>query len=260
MEIGPHPLAHDLRGDVHHVRVAHMASIDHVGHLHPRPQLVALHHHGEDADVRGLHVLQHRVRHLGERPRRKVLQDEPVPAAAFGGQLGGQRPGDRRGGQIGDQRHLLVRLDAQAGFDGAVGAGGELGGKRRGQDRLCLGREVGVHFADGSPREAGGAAMFLLEYRESAGFRQPRRAFPPAFRLLPRGFPDHPRPPGRHLYLSQAAAVRRLPHDSASIGKRINPSGQRRGFSRFPPLAAWGGESRHPADPARSSTSANPTT
>ncbi len=133
VEVGAHALAHDFGRDVDHVRVAHVAAVDDVGHLHARAELIGLHLHGKDGDLRGFHVGQHGGGHVGERARGEVFEEEGVPRAADGGELGGEGGGDGRGDAIGDQRDFFLGLDAQAGGDGGAGSLGELGGVRGGK-------------------------------------------------------------------------------------------------------------------------------
>ena len=128
VEVGAHALAHDLRRDVDHVGVAHVAAIDDVGHLHAGVELVGLHLDGEDGDLRGFHVGEDGGGHIGERARGQIFEDEGVPGAAALGQLRGERGGDGLGGAVGDERDLFARIDAQAGGDGRARAGNEFGG------------------------------------------------------------------------------------------------------------------------------------
>ncbi len=51
VKIGAHALEHHLAVDVDHVAMAHLPAIDDVGELHARAELVALHVHGQDADL-----------------------------------------------------------------------------------------------------------------------------------------------------------------------------------------------------------------
>src|SRR5208283_4746176 len=53
-KIGAHAFQHDLVIDVDHVRVAHLAPVHDVGHLHARLQFIGLYSNGEDADLAGL--------------------------------------------------------------------------------------------------------------------------------------------------------------------------------------------------------------
>ncbi len=128
--VGAHAFQHDLLVDVHHVRMAHLAAIDDVGHLHARLQLVALHLDGEDGDVAGLHVLGDLTRQVGQRARRQVFQHERLEGRAQLLQLGGDAGGDLATFVVGDDRDLLRRLDAEAGIDRVVGARRELGIER----------------------------------------------------------------------------------------------------------------------------------
>jgi len=129
----PHAIAHDFRGDVDHVRVAHAAAIDDIGHLHARVEFVGLHLHGKDGDRRGFHVFEDGGRHVCEGALGEVFEDEGVKWAATLVQLRSDGSGDRLGNAIGDEGDLLVRLNAQAGEDGGAGAGDEFSGVRLGQ-------------------------------------------------------------------------------------------------------------------------------
>ena len=128
VEVGAHALAHDLRRDVDHVGVAHVAAVDDVGHLHARVELVGLHLDGEDGDLRGFHVGEDGGGHVDERARGQVFEHEGVPGAAALGQLRAEGGGDGLGGAVGDERDLFGGLDAQAGGDGRARAGNEFGG------------------------------------------------------------------------------------------------------------------------------------
>ncbi|MGC4056339.1 MAG: hypothetical protein QM757_46665 [Paludibaculum sp.] len=48
------------------------AAIHDVGHLHAAPELVALRHYGKDAHLAGLHVVEHYLRHIGQRAVRNL--------------------------------------------------------------------------------------------------------------------------------------------------------------------------------------------
>ena len=122
-----HAFQHDLPVDVDHVGVAHPAAVHDVGHLHARLQFVALHIHGKDADVAGLHVLGDLGWKVGQRTRRKIFQHEGLEGRAQLRQLLRNAGGDVAAGIVGDERDLLVRLDAQAGVDRVAGAGRESG-------------------------------------------------------------------------------------------------------------------------------------
>ena len=128
VEVRAHALAHDLRRDVDHVGVAHVAAVDNVGHLHAGVKFVGLHLHGKDGDLRGLHVGEDGSGHVRERARSQVFKDEGVPGAAALGQLRGDCGGDGLGGAVGDEGDLLGRVDAKAGGDGGARAGDEFGG------------------------------------------------------------------------------------------------------------------------------------
>ena len=58
-EIGAHAFEHDAAVDIHHVRVADLAAIHHVRHLHARAQFVPLRLYGEDADLARFQIVQH---------------------------------------------------------------------------------------------------------------------------------------------------------------------------------------------------------
>ena len=109
--------------------VAHLAAIDDVGELHARAQLVALHVHGEDADLALLHVVGDRRRQVDERPRRDVFEDERLVGRADLLDLVDQAGGDVLAVAIGDHRDALVRLHVEADANGVARAG------RRGRGR-----------------------------------------------------------------------------------------------------------------------------
>ena len=100
--VGAHALEHDLPVDVHHVRVAHPAAIDDVGHLHARVQLVRLDVHGEDADLALLHVGRDDRGQAGERPGRDVFEDERAIRRADRFDLVDQAGGDVLARAVGD--------------------------------------------------------------------------------------------------------------------------------------------------------------
>jgi hypothetical protein len=110
------------------VRVAHASAIHNVCHLHTRMQLIGLHLHSEDGDLRSFHIGQHRGRHVNEGTGGQVLEHEGIPRATTLGQLRAECGGDGLGDAIGDKSDLLSRIYAQAGGDRRTGAGRELGG------------------------------------------------------------------------------------------------------------------------------------
>ena len=127
--VGAHAITHDFRRDVDHVGVAHAAAIDDVGHLHARVQFVGLDLDGEDGDGGGFHVFEDCGGHVSKRARREVFEDEGVEGAAALFQLRSDGGGDGLGDAVGDERDLLVGLDAEAGEDGGAGAGDEFSGE-----------------------------------------------------------------------------------------------------------------------------------
>ena len=126
--VGAHAVAHDLGSDVDHVGVTHAATIHDVGHLHARAELVGLHLHGEDGNLRCFHVGEDGGGHVGERTRREVFKDEGIEGAAAFGELGSDGGGDGFGDAVGDEGDFLVGLNAQTSEDGGSGAGDEFGG------------------------------------------------------------------------------------------------------------------------------------
>ncbi len=108
--------------------VTHAAAVDDVGHLHARAKFVGLHLHGENGNLRGFHVFEDGGGHVGERARREIFEDEGIEGASALGELGGDGGSDRLGDAVGDERDLLVGLNAQAGEDGGTSAGDEVGG------------------------------------------------------------------------------------------------------------------------------------
>ena len=102
------------------MRVADFEARDDVGHLHPRAQLVGLRLGGEDAHLAGLEIVEHRSRHVGQRPRGDFFE---YPGAIWRAQrieLGGQRSGNLDGGMVGNQGNFFVRLNAQTNHDGVA--------------------------------------------------------------------------------------------------------------------------------------------
>ncbi len=125
--VGAHAFQHDLLVDVDHVRVAHLAAVHDVGHLHARLQLVALHLDGEDADIAGFHVVGDLRRQVGQRAWRQVFQHERLEGRAQLRQLLSDAGGDLATGVVGDQRDLFARLNAKASVDRVVSARREFG-------------------------------------------------------------------------------------------------------------------------------------
>ena len=132
MEIGAHAFEHHLPVDVDHVAVAHLAAIDDVGELHARAQLVALHVHGQDADLAPLHVLGDRRRQVAQRPLGDLLEDERLVGRADLLDLVDQAGRDVLAIAIGNHRHALVRLDVEADADRIPGARRQAGIERGG--------------------------------------------------------------------------------------------------------------------------------
>jgi len=96
------------------MRVPHAPPVNDVRHLHARVQFIGLHLHGEDGNLRALHIGQHRRRHIDQRTRSQVFQQKRVPLATPQSQLRAQRGGNRFGSAVGDQRDLFRRINAQA--------------------------------------------------------------------------------------------------------------------------------------------------
>ena len=115
--------------DVDHVRVTHLAAIDDVGHLHARLQLVALHSDGEDPDVAGFHVVGDFLRKRSQRTRREIFQYEGLEGRAQVREFMRDAGRDLATSVVGDQRDFFARLNAEAGVDGVMRAGRELGVK-----------------------------------------------------------------------------------------------------------------------------------
>jgi len=126
IEVGAHAIAHNLGRDVDHVRVAHAAAVDDVGHLHAGTQFIGLNLDGEDGDGGGFHIIEDRGGHVGKRTGREVFEDECVEGAAAFLELGSDGGGDGFGDAVGDERDLLVGLNAQTSEYGGAGAGREL--------------------------------------------------------------------------------------------------------------------------------------
>ena len=83
--------------------MAHLPAIDDVGQLHARAQLVALHVHGQDADLALLHVVGDRRRQIDERPLGDLLEDERLVRRADLLDLVDQAGGDVLAIAIGDR-------------------------------------------------------------------------------------------------------------------------------------------------------------
>ena len=105
--------------------MAHLAAIDDVGELHARAELVALHVHGQDADLALFHVFGDRRRQVDERPLRDVFEDERVVGRADLLDLVHQAGGNVRAFAIGDHRDAFVRLHIEADANRVARAGGE---------------------------------------------------------------------------------------------------------------------------------------
>ena len=89
------------------------------------PQLVALHVHGQDADLALFHVVGDRRRQVDERPLRDVFEDERLVGRADLLDLVHQAGGDVFAVAIGDHRDALVRLHVEADANGVARAGRE---------------------------------------------------------------------------------------------------------------------------------------
>ena len=126
-EIGAHAFEHDLLVDVDHMRMPHLAPVHHIRHLHARLQLIALHLDGEDAHIARLHIVDDFLRQHAQRTRRKLFQHISVVVQLPCLEFMHYARRDLLTRVISDDRHLLLRLDAQADVDRIVGAGRELG-------------------------------------------------------------------------------------------------------------------------------------
>ena len=114
MEIGAHALEHHLAVDVDHVAMAHLAAVDDVGELHARAELVALHVHGQDADLALLHVVGDRLGQIDQRPWRDIFENKRLVGRADTLDFVHQARGNVFAVAIGNHRHAFVRLDVEA--------------------------------------------------------------------------------------------------------------------------------------------------
>ena len=99
------------------MRVAHLAPVDHVRHLHARAQFIGLRLHREDAHVAGFHVGEHFGGHILQRARRQVFQHEGVILQVEPLQLRRQCRADLQARAIGDQGHFLLGCTRQTTHD-----------------------------------------------------------------------------------------------------------------------------------------------
>ena len=114
--VGAHPFAHDPRRHADHVRVADPPPLDYRDDGHARAELTFLRLHAEDAGVGVLECVEDRGRRDPHRPRRHGFdQQRTRVSAAFAERLL-ERGGHVAARLVGDQRHVLARLDAEADF------------------------------------------------------------------------------------------------------------------------------------------------
>ena len=90
------------------------------------PQLVALHVHGEDADLALFHVRGNRLRQIDKRPFGDLFEDERLVRRADLLDLVHQAGGDVFAVAIGNHRHALVRLDVEADANRIARAGSKI--------------------------------------------------------------------------------------------------------------------------------------
>ncbi len=100
----------------------HASSIDDVGHLHAGTKLVGLHPRREDADLAELHVRGNPRRQVFEGAGRLVFQYEERVFSTNVRDFFDQGVCDVPRFPIGNDRHSLMRLDAQADLDGILSA------------------------------------------------------------------------------------------------------------------------------------------
>jgi len=127
VEVGAHALEHDAFFDIDHVGVAHAAAVDDVGHLHAAVEFALLGDDGEEGDLGLFHVFEDGGGHVGEGAGGVIFKAEGIPLAAEGIELVGEGGGDLLAGEVGDEGDAFGLLNAEAGMDGVVGAGGKLG-------------------------------------------------------------------------------------------------------------------------------------
>ena len=111
-EVGAHALHHDALLDVHHVRVAHLAAIDDIGHLHAALQFVLLRYDGEDTHFALVHVCQHLGRHIWRGPPAVILQTEGGIAGTHLFDLPHQGGRNLLAHLVGDDGNSLGGIDA----------------------------------------------------------------------------------------------------------------------------------------------------
>ena len=140
-EVRTHSLHHDLRRDVDHVSMPHMAAIYYVRHLHPAAELIGLHLYGKDAYVRGLHVVENLPWQILQGAWRTLFEHEGIPLTADALQLCGQRCGDLTCLPVCDEGDFLFALNAQAGRNRVASAFAELFSKRYVD-------QIGIFFLD----------------------------------------------------------------------------------------------------------------
>src|SRR5215831_3426005 len=126
LEIRAHTLEHDLAIDVHHVRVPDLASVDYVGHLDARAQLVSLCLNGKDRDVALFKVIENFAGKIDEGAAGKLLQN---PCLIWCAQLFEFR---HHGGCnfersfVGNHTNALGRLNPEADIHRIASPGGKL--------------------------------------------------------------------------------------------------------------------------------------
>ena len=102
--------------------VAQAVVVDHDGHLDARAEFAGLRLRGENRDLRGREVLQDSLGHEPERATRVMFEHEKAVIGADLFHFGLQSRRDRARRLVGDDRDPLVRLEAQAHFDGVARA------------------------------------------------------------------------------------------------------------------------------------------
>ena len=102
-EIGAHAFQHDAPVDVDHVGVAHLAAVDHVGHLHAGAEFVGLGLHGENADFARLHVVEYVRRACPRGGAGPGLRGSMLRGETGAVQFGCERGGDFGAGVVGDE-------------------------------------------------------------------------------------------------------------------------------------------------------------
>jgi len=116
-------LLHDFGSYADHVGVANLAALDDSDDGHAGGEFARLRVHAEDADVGGFQGFEHGSGGGFYGARAEIFEEE---TGARGVQVfdgGGETGGYGAAGFVGDEGDLFAGFDAEAGFDGVLGAG-----------------------------------------------------------------------------------------------------------------------------------------